>query len=117
MGTLLALFAASLFLFLGQDVGALGHERAWREQLARARMVLFGTLFLGLAALWAVVLLLTLLAAGAMPRAVITAWAGSTPLGSFALFAAMVGVVAAALGGNLEEEAELKAELFIDEEL
>ena len=117
LGTVLALFAASLFLFLGQDVGALGHERAWREQLARARMVLFGALFLGLAALWAVVLALTLLAAWALPHSLLVAWAGGTPRWSFALFAAMVGVVAAALGGNLEEEAELKAELFIDEEL
>ena len=35
---------------------------------------------------------------------------------AFAGFAAALGVVAAAMGGNLEEEAEIKAELFIDEE-
>jgi len=35
----------------------------------------------------------------------------------YAAFLAIIGVVGAALGGNLEEESEIKAELFFDEEI
>ncbi len=115
--TLAALLFSAFFLFWGQDVGRLGHERTWREQLARTRMVLFFTLALGLVFLWGLVFGFTLLAGLALPDALVRAWAGKDAVLPFAGFAAALGVVAAAMGGNLEEEAEIKAELFIDEEL
>ena len=114
--TLLALFFSTFFLFHGQDLGRLGHERTWREQLARTRIVLFLTLGLGMLSLWALVFGLTLLAGVALPQGLLLKWAGRPAVLDFAGFAAALGVVAAAMGGNLEEESEIKAELFIDEE-
>ncbi len=114
--TLVALFFSTFFLFHGQDLGRLGHERTWREQLARTRIVLFLTLGLGMLTLWGLVFGLTLVAGAALPRSLVEAWAGRPAVLDFAGFAAALGVVAAAMGGNLEEEAEIKAELFIDEE-
>ena len=38
------------------------------------------------------------------------------PVAGYAAFMATLGVIAAALGGNLEEEGEIKAELLFDEE-
>ncbi len=114
--TLVALLFSTFFLFHGQDLGRLGHERTWREQLARTRIVLFLTLGLGMLSLWALVFALTLVAGAAFPRSLLVQWAGRDAVLPFAGFSAALGVVAAAMGGNLEEEAEIKAELFIDEE-
>ncbi len=114
--TLAALLAATFFLFWGQDLGRLGHERSWREQLARTRIVLFLTLGLGMLSLWVLVFGLTLVTGLVFPRELLLSWAGRPAVLAFSGFAAALGVVAAAMGGNLEEEAEIKAELFIDEE-
>ncbi|HID16193.1 MAG TPA: hypothetical protein EYP16_05270 [Candidatus Atribacteria bacterium] len=117
---ILSIVAATAFIFSGQDLGRLGREYAWREQLARTRLVLLGTLALGMIALWLGLLLISLWGAWALPRAVLVEWIGLVPtpdhLLRYAVFAATVGVLGAALGGNLEEEQEIKAELFIDEE-
>ncbi len=114
--TLGALLFSAFFLFWGQDLGRLGHERTWREQLARTRMVLFFTLGLGLVFLWGLVFFFTLAAGLALPDPLVRAWAGRDAVLPFAGFAAALGVVAAAMGGNLEDETEIKAELFVDAE-
>ncbi len=121
MFALIGFFGAAFFLFYGQDLGRLGHERTWREQLARTRLVLFGTVLAGMASLWALVFSLTLSAGLLIPRSLLEGWIGS-PLGwgqllRFATFSAAISVLAAAMGGNLEEEAEIKAEFFMDEEV
>ncbi|WP_457637733.1 hypothetical protein [Oceanithermus sp.] len=116
----LSIVAATAFIFSGQDLGRLGREHAWREQLARTRIVLLGTLGLGMASLWLALLLFSLLGAWILPRSLLEAWMEVTPttghLLRYAVFTATIGVLGAALGGNLEEEREIKAELFFDEE-
>jgi len=116
----LSIVAASSFIFSGQDIGRLGREHAWREQLARSRIVLLGTLGLGMASLWLALLLLSLLGAWILPRPLLESWMGLAPTAGhllrYAIFTATIGVLGAALGGNLEEEGEIKAELFCDEE-
>lgn len=116
----LSIAAAAIFIFSGQDLGRLGREHAWREQLARTRLVVLGTLGLGMLSLWAGLLLLSLAGAWALPRALLADWMGLAPTAAhlfrYALFTATIGVLGAALGGNLEEEREIKAELFFDEE-
>ncbi|GEM89235.1 hypothetical protein [Oceanithermus desulfurans] len=116
----LSVVAAAVFIFSGQDLGRLGREHAWREQLARTRLVLLGTLGLGMLSLWLGLLLLSLAGAWILPRALLEAWMGLAPTAEhllrYAVFTATIGVLGAALGGNLEEEREIKAELFFDEE-
>jgi len=116
----LSIVAATSFIFSGQDLGRLGREHAWREQLARTRIVLLGTLGLGMASLWLALLVLSLLGAWILPRSLLEAWMEVAPTAGhllrYAVFTATIGVLGAALGGNLEEEREIKAELFCDEE-
>ncbi|WP_457630593.1 hypothetical protein [Oceanithermus sp.] len=116
----LSILSATAFIFSGQDLGRLGREHAWREQLARTRLVLLGTLGLGMVSLWLALLLLSCLGAWTLPRPLLQSWMGLAPdaghLLRYAVFTATVGVLGAALGGNLEEEREIKAELFFDEE-
>jgi len=120
VGPAAAVFLATVFVFRGQNLGQVGREHGWREQLARTRIVLFGTLLLGLASLWAVLFLVSWGMASILPRGVFSGWAHTDPahlrVAAYAAFMATIGVLAASFGGNLEEEDEIKAELLFDEE-
>ena len=121
LGTVGAILLASTFIFFGQRLDQVGRGRGWSEQLARSRIVLYGTLLAGMLFLWAVMFALILLVSYFLPASVTATWAGfelgSLPRLRYAAFLAMIGMVAAALGGNLEEEDAIKAELFFDEEV
>ncbi|WP_457627354.1 hypothetical protein, partial [Oceanithermus sp.] len=67
----LSVVAAAAFIFSGQDLGRLGRESTWREQLARTRLVLLGTLGLGMASLWLALLALSFAGAWILPRALL----------------------------------------------
>jgi hypothetical protein len=120
LGALLSVLGATIFVFWGQQLGQLSRSTGWREQAIRTRIVVFCTLLVGLAALWVTIFTISWLAAFFVPPAVVTEWTGSTPtvrvFAYHAAFMASLGVLASALGGNLEEEAEIKADLFFDEE-
>ncbi len=119
-GPVASVLLATLAVFWGQNIAQVGREHGWREQLARTHIVLFGTLLLGLGSLWVVLFLVSWGVAVLFPREVFAAWAhvspGRLPVAAYAAFMATLGVIAAALGGNLEEEGEIKAELLFDEE-
>jgi hypothetical protein len=121
IATVLALLFATLAMFVGQDLGAISRTIRLREQVARTRIVLFGTLFSGLVTLWLVLFSATLILALVFPPEVLSSWTGIDDVGRRALvrqaaFMAMLGVLAGALGGNLEQEQEFKADLLYDEE-
>ena len=119
-GPAASVLLATAFVFWGQNLGQVGREHGWREQLARTRIVLFGTLLLGLTSLWLVLFVVSWAMASVFPRAVFAGWAHTSPdtlgIPAYAAFMATIGVLAAALGGNLEEEDTIKAELLFDEE-
>lgn len=119
-GVLLVVLGASASLYLGQNLHQMGRVATRREQLARTHLVLWGSLLVGTASLWLTLLLIGLGAMALFPRAVFASWTG-LPAEELSLlhhtaFMATLGVVAAAFGGNLEEEAEIKAVLLFDEE-
>ena len=91
-----------------------------RDQLLVAAFV-FGTLLAGMVFLWAVMFGVILLASYFLPAEVVSGWAGvetgALPRLRYGVFLATIGMLAAALGGNLEEEDAIKAELFFDEEV
>jgi uncharacterized membrane protein len=112
---------ASTFIFFGQRLDQVGRGRGWSEQLARSRIVLFGTLLAGMVFLWVVMFGVILFTSYFLPIEVTSGWAGvetgALPRLRYGVFLATIGMIAAALGGNLEEEDAIKAELFFDEEV
>ncbi len=121
-GAVLAIVVATLLLFFGQNLGTVTRERGLREQIARTQIVLFGTLFTGMLFLWVVIYVVSISVAYLMPAEVVATWAGvpsprHLPIARYAAFMASIGVLAAALGGNLEEEEDIKAEILFDEEV
>lgn len=121
LGTLAALLIATGFIFAGQNLGQISREVGWREQLTRTRLIVFGTVLTGMITLWLVLFLFTLLIGWMLPEAVLLRWIQTDQLNRVLLvrhaaFMAMLGVLAGALGGNLEEEEAIKASLFFDEE-
>ena len=123
IGSGAAVTASSLFIFYGQNLEQLGHGpgSGWSEQLARSRIVLFGTLFAGMVSLWLVLFALLWTVSYALPLGVVAGWSGFEPARlprlNYVMFMASIGILAAALGGNLEDEGEIKAALFFDEEV
>ncbi len=119
--SILSVLIATLLLFYGQNMGEITRESGLREQVARTQLVLLGTLLLGMLFLWGLIYLISLGIASAFPKDVFATWAGLSvdhlSLGRYAAFMASVGVLAAALGGNLEEEEDIKAEVLFDEEV
>lgn len=121
IGTIGAIFTATSFVFVGQNLGEVSRGMDMREQLTRTRILVYTTLLLGITALWLVLFGVSFLAGLALPRDVLAGWSQDSNLGLLqiarqAAFMALLGVLAGALGGNLEDEDELKAELFFDEE-
>ncbi|MCB0194600.1 MAG: hypothetical protein KDJ65_21800 [Anaerolineae bacterium] len=121
VATVLSIFIATILLFFGQNLNNIAREVGWREQLTRTRIVLFQTLLVGMITVWGVLFTISFITALFIPRSVTLVWSGLSTLGlpllaQHAAFMATTGVLAAALGGNLEEEDTLKAKLFFDEE-
>lgn len=120
-GTLLVIVVATLLVFVGKNLGEVSRGIGMREQLVRTRIVVFVTLLFGIATLWLVLFTVSFLGGSLLPRHVIANWSGVANFGTLSImrqaaFMAMLGVLAGSLGGNLENEDELKADLFFDEE-
>ena len=120
-GTVMAIGLASTFIFLGQNLNQVGRGHGWSEQLARSRLVIFGTLLSGMIFLWAIMFLSLYALSLTLPVDVVAGWAGfeaeTLPRLRYVGFMAVVGMLAAALGGNLEDEDTIKAQFFFDEEV
>nr|WP_290669345.1 hypothetical protein [Ardenticatena sp.] len=118
--TISAVLVSALFIFWGQNVNDVARETGWREQIVRTQFVLLAILLTGMLFLWLVLFLLLIGVLWLFPREVVRSWIHQSidwmVLMRYAAFMATLGVLAGALGGNLEEEDELKAELYYDEE-
>lgn len=121
LGSVVAIILSSVFIFFGQHIRQVGRGRGWSEQLARSRIVLFGTLLFGMMSLHAELFVLLYAISFALPLEVIAGWSGFAPNElpriRYVAFLSSIGILAGALGDNLEEEEAIKAELFFDEEV
>lgn len=121
VGSVAAMITTCLFIFFGQHLDQVGRGRGWSEQLARSRIVLFGTLLAGMMSLWVMLFAAILAFSFLLPASVTSGWTGfdpaDLPCARYAAFLASIGILVAALGGNLEEEDAIKAELFFDQEV
>ena len=119
-GAVAAVATGTVFLYRGQNLREFTRQALLSEQLARSRLVLQLTLLAGMASLWVVLFIVSLLLAAAFPSSVVERWTGM-PIGPaelirFSIFTATLGTLAGALGGNLEDEGAFKSKLLIDEE-
>ncbi len=114
------LFASTFSLYFGQNLHAVGRSDRMMEQAVRSRIVLVGTLLVGMVSFWINLFIISLGIIYILPDSVLAGWAGlagkSLPMVHFAKLMATFGIVASALGGNLEEEHDLKAVLIYSEE-
>ena len=114
------ILAATLSLYFGQNLHTVGRADRMMEQSVRSRIVLMGTLLAGMTSFWINLFIISLIIIFALPDTVLLGWAGinsgSLPIFHFAKLMATFGIVASALGGNLEEEHDLKAVLIYTEE-
>ncbi len=114
------LLLATLSLYFGQNLQAVGRSDKMMEQAVRSRIILFGTLLTGMISFWINLFLISLGVIRIMPESVLAGWAGlggqPLPAFHFARLMATFGILASALGGNLEEEHDLKAVLIYTEE-
>jgi predicted Zn-dependent protease len=120
-GTIVALIMATAFIFAGQNLGQIPRTMDWHEQLTRTRIVIFGTVLLGMITLWLLLFGASFFIGWLLPDEVLAAWIRESSLSTqqlarHAAFMALLGVLAGALGGNLEDEGAIKAKLFFDEE-
>ena len=114
------LLLATLSLYFGQNLQAVGRSDKMMEQAVRSRIILFGTLLTGMISFWINLFLISFGVIRIMPESVLAGWAGlggqPLPAVHFARLMATFGILASALGGNLEEEHDLKAVLVYTEE-
>ncbi len=114
------ILGATLSLYFGQNLHTVGRADRMMEQSVRSRIVLIGTLLAGMASFWLNLFIVSLFIIFVLPDAVLLGWAGikngGLPILHFAKLMATFGIVASALGGNLEEEHDLKAVLIYTEE-
>ncbi len=114
------LLASTFSLYFGQNLHAVGRSDRMMEQAARSRIVLLGTLLVGMVSFWINLFIISLGIIYILPDTVLAGWAGLAgkplPMVHFAKLMATFGIVASALGGNLEEEHDLKAVLIYSEE-
>jgi hypothetical protein len=114
------LLLSTFSLYFGQNLQAVGRSDKMMEQAVRSRIILFGTLLVGMCSFWINLFLISLAAIYLMPENVLAGWTGlgdtSLPMAHFARLMATFGILASALGGNLEEERDLKAVLIYTEE-
>jgi len=113
------LIGATLSLYFGQNLHKVAYSDRIMEQAVRSKLVLFGTLLIGMFSFWLNLFVISLIIIYFLPHKVLLGWAGihpPLPIFHFAKIMATFGIMASALGGNLEEEKDLKAVLFYTEE-
>lgn len=114
------LLVATLSLYFGQNLQGVGRADRMMEQAVRSRIVLFGTLLVGMVSFWINLFVISLGIIYLLPDRVLIGWAGLAdqplPMLHFAKLMATFGILASSLGGNLEEEHDLKAVLVYSEE-
>ncbi len=115
------ILAATLSLYYGQNLQGIAASDRMMEQAVRSRIVLFGTLAVGMFAFWVNLVILSSGIIYLLPDSVLCGWAGlgkgmELPVFHYAKLMATFGILASAVGGNLEEEQDIKAVLVYSEE-
>ncbi len=110
----------TLSIYFGQNFQEIARSDKLMEQTARSKIVLVGTLISGMAIYWIILFLISLIIIYLLPENILSSWAGLNKTQfsyfHFAKFMATIGVFASAVGGNLEEENQIKAVLIYTEE-
>jgi hypothetical protein len=117
---LLVLLTSTLSIYFGQNLQEVGRSDMMLEQAVRSKIVLFGTLLVGMLSFWLNLFVISIAVIYLLPESVLSKWAGipgqSLPVVHFAKLMATFGILASSLGGNLEEEHDIKAVMIYTEE-
>lgn len=111
---------ATVSLYFGQNLHRVAKFSKMKEQAVRSKVILFGTLLASMLIFWLGLLLISWSIISLLPAKVLLGWAGlkgKLPSFHFAKIMATFGVLASALGGNLEDTKTIKAVLFYSEEV
>ncbi len=121
IGTLLSIWISAWFLKRGQGLAEVTRYSEPSEQVVRTEWVLGICLIVGMTSLWLMLLIASFTITSLLPRDVIEAWINADldfeAKLRFSAFVSTLGTLAGALGGNLEDEGEFKAQFFFDEEI
>ena len=116
---ILVLFLTTFSLYFGHNLHRVARFDRLKEQAVRSKLIIFGTLFTGITAIWLIVFVICIFIIFIFPEKVLLHWAGLNnhlPVLHFAKIISTFGILMSAFGGNLEEEDDLKAILFYTEE-
>ena len=114
-----AIFISALSIYFGQNLQKVAKSDKIKEQAVRSKLVIIGTIFIGIISLWLSLFIASTIIIYILPQKVLTGWAnigGKLPIIHFSKIMATFGIIASALGGQLEEEDDIKAVLFYTEE-
>lgn len=123
LGAIISVLLATFAIYYGQQLYQLGDSRYSEGTRIRWHITICSTLFISMVLLWIELRLIVTLLAQLLPLEVVAGWAKVTPemmqqeYGWYASFMATIGIVAAMLGANLENEETVKALFLFDEEI
>ncbi len=114
------IICATLSFYFGQNLQSISRSDKLKEQAVRSRLVLLGTIFMGMFSFWINLFVISYIVINILPQGVLAEWAGihgkPIPDLHFSKLMATFGLMASAIGGNLEKEQDIKALLIYTEE-
>jgi len=120
-GAFFSILGSMWYLYRGQNLGELTGGLGVNEQVARSKLVMVFCLWIGMVSLWILLFASCWCLSSILPREVVEGWSGETldvwARARFAAFVSTLGTLAGALGGNLEDEDNFKANIFFDDEV
>ncbi|WP_461834484.1 hypothetical protein [Desulfothermus sp.] len=119
VSSILIVAIATLSLYYGQNLHKVAKSDKIKEQSIRSQLVIKGTILFGITVFWFGLFFISFGIISVLPHDVLLKWAnksGQLPVIHYAKILATFGITAAALGGQLEEEDDIKAVLYYTEE-
>ncbi len=110
---------STLSLYLGQNLQKVAKTDKLKEQAVRSQLVIIGTILIGIISFWLSLFIISTFIIYILPQKVLLGWAnlsGKLPIIHYSKIMATFGIMASALGGQLEEEDDIKAVLYYTEE-
>ncbi len=110
---------STLSLYFGQNLQKISKTDKIKEQAVRSQLIVIGTILIGILSFWLSLFIISTFIIFILPQKILIGWAnlsGKLPIVHYSKIMATFGIMASALGGQLEEEDDIKAVLYYTEE-